>query len=185
MDRLKRYQSWILGFGGLGFLIVFVLVWRGLPSASSTKIMTTAVVQLGSIRVPVGVAATESARYQGLSDRQNLAADSGLLFVFKPAEKPVFVMRNMKFPLDIIWIAAGKIIQINSQLPPEGSSPKNFYQTTEAVDYVLEVNAGFAARQKLAVGNKFFLNDTLRPWSQKLPPAIGILFFLFYNVVRL
>jgi uncharacterized membrane protein (UPF0127 family) len=34
-------------------------------------------------------------------------------------------MRNMLFPLDIIWINDDEIIKIDKNLPPEGDKPEN------------------------------------------------------------
>ena len=45
-------------------------------------------------------------------------------------------MRNMNFPLDILFIDDDKIINIAADLPPEGSEPVNIYVSGAAVNYV-------------------------------------------------
>jgi hypothetical protein len=92
-------------------------------------------------------------RYRGLSGREELCADCGMLFVFPQKANETFVMRNMKFALDIIWISDNEIIKIDKNLVPEGAIPKNFYSSGESVDYVLEVNGGFADGNNIKAGD--------------------------------
>jgi len=60
------------------------------------------------------------------------------------------------FPLDIIFIdgEAGKIVKIDKNLKAEGENPKKFYNSGAPVDYVLEVNAGYADSHNIKAGDK-------------------------------
>ncbi len=109
---------------------------------------------IGEAKIKLEIADTPSKRYQGLSRRASLCPDCGLLFVWPRPAKRAFVMREMNFPLDIIWIAGGKIIKIDANLPPEGKRPQKIYASGQAVDYVLEVNGGFCQRQQIKVGDR-------------------------------
>jgi len=82
--------------------------------------------------------------YKGLSGRESLCASCGMLFDFSDSDIRQFVMRDMKFPLDIIFINEGRIVGIAANLRPEGSSPQNVYSSDAPADRVLEVNAGYA-----------------------------------------
>ena len=104
--------------------------------------------------VKVELADTPIKQYQGLSGRQSLCSNCGMLFVFSQKTPRDFVMRRMNFPLDILWISGSKIVKINKHLPPEGINYKKIYSSGASVDYVLEVNAGFAAQHKITVGDK-------------------------------
>lgn len=100
------------------------------------------------------IAKTPVEHYQGLSDRQTLCNQCGMLFVFKSAESKTFVMRRMKFPLDIVWINQGTVVGISKNLSPESAKPYTPYPSPGVVDQVLELNAGQADVYNLEVGKK-------------------------------
>lgn len=104
-------------------------------------------------KLNVEIADNPAERTQGLSDRASLPADNGMLFVFADKRVRSFWMKNMHFPLDIIWVDGDKIIGINKNLPPEGETPANHYQSPGAADYVLEVNAGWADEHGVEAGD--------------------------------
>jgi uncharacterized membrane protein (UPF0127 family) len=104
--------------------------------------------------VHLEVAGTPLSRYQGLSDRSSLCEDCGMLFVFSDSSERSFVMRNMKFPLDIIFINNNVVTKIYRDLPPEGNDPKNIYSSNGPADMVLELNAGEANRLNLQEGEE-------------------------------
>jgi uncharacterized membrane protein (UPF0127 family) len=61
-------------------------------------------------------------------------------------------MKDMRFPLDIIWIRAGRIVQIERNAPPLApAGPERVYTAT--AELVLEVPAGFVAARKIQVGD--------------------------------
>lgn len=104
--------------------------------------------------VNVEIAGTAEKHYQGLSNRENLCENCGMLFVFPDKKERTFVMRDMNFPLDIIWIDDDKIVKIDKNLPSEGSNPKILYSSGQPVNYVLEVNAGFCDKNNIKIGDK-------------------------------
>ena len=97
---------------------------------------------LGTQPIKVEVVTTDQEMYQGLSGRTKLCSNCGMLFTFSKASRQTFVMRQMNFPLDIIWLNHGKFIGVNANLTPE-KEPYTLYQSPAPVDQVLEVNAGF------------------------------------------
>ncbi len=112
--------------------------------------------------IEVEIAGTAETHYRGLSNRKNLCENCGMLFVFPDKKERTFVMRNMNFPLDIIWIDDDKIVKIDKNLPPEGKNPANNYNSGAPVNYVLEVNGGFADKNNIKTGNKITLNYKTR-----------------------
>jgi uncharacterized membrane protein (UPF0127 family) len=119
-------------------------------SASFSKKITS--VQFGNVVVPVFSASTDAEQRQGLSERTLLPADQGMLFVFSKPDLYGFWMKDMKFPIDIIWINENSdITYIARDVKPE-SFPKIFKPTEKAL-YVLEVNSGFAANHAIQVGD--------------------------------
>lgn len=101
----------------------------------------------------VEVADTDSLRSQGLSGRKNLASDAGMWFIFGKEGYWGFWMKDMNFPLDIIWFDEDqKIISFEKNLLPE-TYPQIFYPAGKA-KYVLEVKAGFAEKAKIKIGDQ-------------------------------
>ncbi|HVS79909.1 MAG TPA: DUF192 domain-containing protein, partial [Candidatus Paceibacterota bacterium] len=88
-----------------------------------------------------------------LSDRASLAADAGLLFIFPQPDYIGIWMKDMNFPIDVIWLdSTMKVIYIVPNMTPE-SYPKVYTPTSPAA-YVLEVNAGVAARENIKIGDQ-------------------------------
>ena len=94
----------------------------------------------------VTLAATPEARQKGLMGAQSLAKGTGMLFVFPEEGNYSFWMKDMKFPLDIVWISGeGKIVYISSYTQPcEPLQPCPSITPPAYARYVLEVNAGEA-----------------------------------------
>ncbi len=97
------------------------------------------------------VATTTEAVTRGLSGRQSLAEDQGMLFRFPAVSRPGFWMKEMNFPLDIIWInSQKKVVGIERNLVPE-SYPTLYYPRAN-IKYVLEINANNSATWGIATG---------------------------------
>lgn len=99
--------------------------------------------RLGNAKIKVELAQSQGERGQGLGDRNSLPQNQGMLFIFETSDVYPFWMRDMKFPLDIIWLNEDyKVVYIEKNIKPE-SYPKTF-QPLSPAKYVLEVNAGWA-----------------------------------------
>ena len=109
-------------------------------------------IKIGDKNIKVELATTESEQARGLSGRNNLAEDAGMLFIFDKPAKYSFWMKEMNFPIDMIWLSDDlHIVYIKNDARPE-SYPEDFTPTADA-KYVLEVNAGFSEKNNLVVGN--------------------------------
>ena len=104
--------------------------------------------------VDVRIADTGTKRYVGLSETDELEPDEGMLFVHDEVGTYAYVMRNMSFPLDIIFVDAdGTITTIHhASLPPPGDETLRRYEGRGK--YVLEVNRGWTNRTGVAVGDR-------------------------------
>ena len=126
-------------FCGAALLGLFFLVQR--PSATSFDTSyVESVLQTPTATINIR-ADTEQTREHGLSDRESLSVDTGMLFIFPTATIQGFWMKDMHFPLDIIWIDKNKkVIGIAANATPE-SYPEVF-MSPDLIQYVLEINAG-------------------------------------------
>ncbi len=121
----------------------------------------TATVLIGGTRVNAEVAADQESRTRGLMYRENLAPGQGMLFVFPEHGEHGFWMKNMKFPIDIIWITPGmEIGEIVEEMQPCGDDGCEGITPPVDTAYVLEVEAGFAKKHNLAVGDRVTIEGT-------------------------
>lgn len=107
----------------------------------------------------VRIADTEELRRQGLSGKKKLNDDEGMLFIFQQKEQPEFWMKDMKFPLDIIFINDDTVTDITKNAKPNDSPNRPRYKPTTNINYVLEVNAGNTDKKKIQVGDKVTINQ--------------------------
>ena len=103
----------------------------------------------------VSLAQTDKEKQIGLSGKKSLADNKGMLFPFDKADYYPFWMKDMEFPIDIIYIHNKKIVTIISNAPAPKSKTDTLpvYSPTEPADNVLEVSAGTAAKYHFAVGD--------------------------------
>lgn len=113
--------------------------------------------QIDSTKLKVEIADTQSKRAKGLGDRENLASDGGMLFIFSKPGKQAFWMKGMKFALDFVWIRGDTVVDIFPNIPPpaQGQSDTSLpiYQSKEEVDKILELGGGIVQRLNIKVGD--------------------------------
>ena len=106
----------------------------------------------------VDIAKSAADRAQGLSGRKSLKEDEGLLFVFEKEDIYPFWMKNMHFPIDIIWFnKIGQVVHIKEHAQPK-DYPKLYTPTTPAL-YVLEINAGLVEKLNIKLGDTVSLGN--------------------------
>ena len=91
---------------------------------------------------------------QGLSGRPGLCADCGMLFQYSDYQIRNFWMNKMNFPLDIIWLKDNVIVGIAADVPILTDGEITRLSSPEAVNRVLEVNAGWVAQNGVKVGDE-------------------------------
>ncbi|MHB1086162.1 MAG: DUF192 domain-containing protein [Minisyncoccota bacterium] len=107
---------------------------------------------VGDTAVKILLADTPQKRTQGLSNRESLAEDEGMLFVFPEEGIYGFWMKDMRFSIDILWLnSAGEVVHIVEDASPE-SYPASF-TPEKAAQYVLELPAGFVRAHGVTLGS--------------------------------
>ena len=116
------------------------------------------VVEVGGVAFKVDIADDAAERSQGLSGRDQLPEDGGMLFVYQEPVVPGFWMRQMRFPLDFVWIGDDcEVVDVTPNVPaPEAGtsdSELTLYHPAAPVLYNLEVNAGMVERHGIKAGD--------------------------------
>ncbi len=148
--KIKKVY-WILG--------IFILITAGVGyyffGASGTKFKTS-FIKIGEVGFEVEVADTLGARMKGLSGREVLGENEGMLFVFSSSGDQGFWMKDMKFSIDIVWIQDDEIVGFEENVQPvEGKSVfgLKIYHPPEPVNKVLEVKAGMVKKYGFQAGD--------------------------------
>ena len=113
-------------------------------------------------------AATDASRTQGLSGRPSIGVNEGMLFIFDSKDKYGFWMKDMKFPIDIVWIRDNVIIGYEKNVDPQigaNLADLKIYYPPLPVNMVLELQAGRVDTLRAKFGDKVFI----RPLLLKLP----------------
>ena len=131
---------------GLGF-------WQSLKKSPTAKI--------GNYTFKLYIAKTAQDKELGLSKYKNLAKDMGMLFPFEKPDYYSFWMKQMKFPIDIIYIKDGKIVTIYKNVSPPKKAAEGLliYKPQVPSNMVLEINAGLSDKYKFKEGDRVNLNN--------------------------
>ena len=126
------------------------------PPSSAPTYNYTHQLKVGSQILNAEIANTTAAMEQGLSDRQSMDENQGMLFDFgNNLNEQTFWMKDMKFNLDFIWIADGKIVGVTPDVahPNSPTDPLPTYSSPVPVNEVLEINSGWVKKNNISVGD--------------------------------
>lgn len=141
---LTRKLYFLLGFAAMGGLL-FVFFSESQVKPKSCPMLTESNDCVVLERVE-----TEAAREKGLSDREDLSTDRGMLFVFEGPQTACLWMKDMNFAVDMVWLNEQKtIVQIAENIRPE-TYPETF--CANDTRYVIELASGVADQAGLRVG---------------------------------
>ena len=156
---MKNIFKYIL-LGGFVLVLVFLLVS---DSKKAKKVNNTenkielynytSEITIKDASLNVEIARTAEAQARGLSGRESLKEDQGMLFDFETSDIYKFWMKDMKFPIDMIWFDEDRrVVYIQEDATPE-SYPESF-GPNENTKYVLEVVSGFTKKYNIQIGDE-------------------------------
>jgi len=134
------------------FLFIFILIFflSGCTASGLNQ------VKVGDKIFEVEIANTAQSRYRGLSGREKLGENQGMLFVFDDLEVRNFIMREMNFSLDMVWIKNNEVVGCSQNVQILDEEGKFIRMNSGGeINYVLEVNAGECEKNSIREGSKF------------------------------
>lgn len=150
----------IIIFAGI-LILIAGLAYIGFSNVNS-GILGGKSVELNGNKIKLEIADSPEELEKGLSGREKLDQDKGMLFVFEKPGRYSFWMKDMNFPLDIIYLSDSKVVTIHKNIPPlkdeTNANNQILYEPTEPADKVIEINAGLADKYKLKVGDSVKLD---------------------------
>ena len=112
-----------------------------------------------SVSFNLEVAETPVKRMQGLMFRKTMNADSGMIFIFPESSARSFWMKDTYIPLDIIFLDEKfEVVTVLHDVPILNTQPR---KSKESAQYVVELNAGAAARNGIEIGSKLVVSKPL------------------------
>lgn len=125
----------VFGFVALAIAASAIVFLRPEPGAKS-------LLQLGNRSYGVTILRTEAELQKGLSGTESLASDQAVLFVFPHEAKWGIWMKDMNYPLDILWLDRGsKVVHMVADARPS-SYPKTTFTPNTKARYVIELPSG-------------------------------------------
>ncbi len=145
----------------LGVLVAAVVYQLGgfaLPWATDHEVGVVAVTDVdagGRTCVAVEVADRRPERITGLSEHESLSNGSGMWFVHPREENVTYVMRDMDFALDIVYVGAdGRVSSVTSLPAPDPGEDGESIRAPGRAKWVLEVPRGYAAANGIDAGDR-------------------------------
>ena len=127
----------------------------GARPSRSVDLNGSAEVVIGGHAFTLELATTREEHQQGLSNRDHLLPDAGMLFAFTEESILAFWMKDTLIPLDILFLDQDRrIVDILTMTPQPGvpTDELTVYRSALPAMYAVEVNTGTAAELGLAPG---------------------------------
>jgi hypothetical protein len=118
----------------------------------------------------VWVAGTGPERYQGLSETTTLPTDTGLLFVYdQEADDRAIVMREMNYPIDIVFIdGSGTVTVVHSALTEPAVPEDDLTHYSGRAKWILEIPHGTAERHDIVPGTSVRITGSTHSFDSQL-----------------
>lgn len=132
-------------------IIISILLFQPITSANALEGLIKFKSENRNVTIYLETAVTDGQKTKGLMDRPELAKNRGMVFIFKPARKVTFWMKDTLIPLDMIFINKGIIVNIVKNALPNQTSI--LYPSEKDTTEVIEVNGGFSDKHDINVGD--------------------------------
>lgn len=154
--KAKRIQVVFWGVLLVKLFIIILVIYSTTTRKirAEQQLPVLAQVAVGREVIELEVAGTNQQKALGLMYRNVLAKNRGMLFSFTPSRVVKFWMKNVRIPLDIIFIQNGLVVVIAAAVPPCNTEFCPTYGSGTKVNRVIELRGGRAAQLGLKVGDR-------------------------------
>jgi hypothetical protein len=137
------------------FFLVVAVIANAMVNKDSKSVFSIFVkpqtVTIDDAKFSVTIAKTQAEREKGLSGKDQLPQDEGMLFLFDKPDYYEFWMKDMKFPLDMIFINDNKVVDIFPEVSDKNQTIKE--KSRQPADKVLEINSGITKKYGFKIGD--------------------------------
>ena len=150
------YKKFSVNFILIIFPVLIIILGIFVLSRGQNTMKT---IKIKNQQFEINIVKTQADIEKGLSGRENMAENEGMLFEFSDLDFRTFWMKNMNFPIDIIFIDENyKICDIKENFQSCQSINCPNYISKCNAQYVLETNTGFAKLNKIQINELVELN---------------------------
>lgn len=146
---MKRLLLPLIIVGLLGFIFFFIFSIVSGPRLF--KDYERRSVKLGKAHYKLYVADSEPKRMRGLSEVEKMPTDQGMVFIFEEPDTYGFWMKDMNFPLDMIFLRDQQVVDVKENILPS-TFPQIFYPIA-AADAVIELHIGQIQKSGIHIGD--------------------------------
>lgn len=132
-------------------VLILALLLTGCIKSEMNNMKHKSIILTGQ-KIDVEIAATPAEQQKGLGGRSSFADDQGMFFPLTKVSMPSFWMKDMKIPIDILWIFEGRVVGIESSVAADDG--QHLYSPKQPVDSVLELSAGWTKRHGTLIGDR-------------------------------
>ena len=145
-NKQLKFWYWLVP---LVFFVAFIALQFWQPELPVETII------LRGEALEVAVPQTISGMHKGLGDRASIDPYDGMLFVFDVRAEHGIVMRNMQFPIDIVWFDGLTVVDIAPNVETEDvpEYALTVYRPRVPATMVLELQAGWGEKFGLKIGD--------------------------------
>lgn len=144
--------------GGVALLIFLIVVGAFFIKNRWGVTMGRERVRIGNVVINAEIADSEITRNKGLGGHEPLRDNEGMLFVFGKPSFPAFWMKDMTFPIDIVWIYDDKVTGVVENAVTqmgETDAVLKLYEPPSAIEYAVELRAGAVKELNIKRGDGF------------------------------
>lgn len=121
-------------------------------------------IRVGTQTIIAELVSTPEQMARGLGGRDGIGVNEGMLFSFSAPGVYPFWMKDMRFPIDVVWLRDGRVVGVTENMNPQvGASDAELrtYSPPEPVTHVLELHAGRARLLRAAPGTPVVVRSLL------------------------
>ena len=156
-------------------LIIIFVIFAGFYFAISSlrpgEVKEFGILYIGGVGIKAEVVRTEEDHARGLSGRKSLGEREGMFFIYDRENFYGIWMKEMQFPIDIIWINRNwEVVGLEQKVSP--LTYPNIFNSAKPAQYIVEVNSGFAKSYDIKVGTRAEFTPHLL-WNSPRPNRAG------------
>ncbi|MBI3256025.1 MAG: DUF192 domain-containing protein [Candidatus Andersenbacteria bacterium] len=148
-------RIFLVSLASAGIIILAAIITFLLSGTGACRDFSAGVVSTPTTNIKVAIAENHLDQARGLGGCKSLPKKTGMYFPYATKQNPVFWMKGMRMSIDIVWIADGKVVEVDAYIPPPtGQLDQDLirYSAPRPIDAVLEVAAGKAKEYGLIPG---------------------------------
>ncbi len=139
-------------------LLCLIASLSGGCASEATAARDTLRVKLNGRSFDLELALDHETRYRGLSDRESIAEDGGMLFVFPTAAPRQFVMRRCLVPIDVIFLGpTARVVSMHRMRVEPYDRPEHElrrYSSEWPAQFAIELAGGTLDELGLSLGDR-------------------------------